>query len=210
MAKEAIFQGTRALFIVLLKVIASFRVYGRENLPAKGPFIIVSNHASYVDPGVIAIACDGYRISFMAKKELFKSRRWRWWFEATDCIPADRFARDSGPLKTAIKKLKSGKIVGIFPEGTRSPDGKMQKAEPGIGFLAEKTGAPIIPLYLSGTDSVLPRGGRWIRMHPVTARIGEAIKIDLSDAIRDKKKRYFSIGEKVMQAIKELQDEETG
>jgi len=207
---KVIFQGTRALFIVLLKIIASFRVYGRENLPAKGSFIIASNHVSYVDPGVVGIACDGYRISFMAKRELFESRRWRWWFEAMDSIPADRIARDSTPLKTAIKKLKNGGIVGIFPEGTRSPDGRMQKAEPGIGLLAEKTGVPIVPIYLSGTDNVLPRGGRWLRMHPVTARIGEAVKIDLPDAMRDKKERYFSIGEKVMQAIKELQDEETG
>jgi len=170
---KVIFQGTRALFIVLLKIIASFRVYGRENLPAKGSFIIASNHVSYVDPGVVGIACDGYRISFMAKRELFESRRWRWWFEAMDSIPADRIARDSTPLKTAIKKLKNGGIVGIFPEGTRSPDGRMQKAEPGIGLLAEKTGVPIVPIYLSGTDNVLPRGGRWLRMHPVTARIGE-------------------------------------
>ena len=206
---EIIFQGTRGLFMVLSKIIANLRVYGRENLPAEGPFIVASNHVSYVDPGIVGIACDGYRISFMTKRELFESRRWHWWFEAMDSIPADRVAKDSKPLKTAIKKLKNGKIVGIFPEGTRSPDGSIQKAEPGIGLLAEKTGAPIIPVYLSGTDSVLPRGARWLRMHPITARIGKAVKTDSLEAMPDKKERYFSIGEKVMQAIKELQDEET-
>ena len=205
---DVIFQATRCLFIVLLKILANFRVYGRKNLPKNGPFIVASNHVSYVDPGVVAIACDGCRISFMAKRELCESRTWNWWFNAMDSIPADRTSRNFRSLKIAMKKLKNGGIVGIFPEGTRSLDGELKNAEPGIGLLAEKSGAPIIPIYLEGTSDVLPRGARFLRMHPIVARIGKAVNLDEAKSIHEKKARYYHIGEKVMQAIKSLRNEE--
>ncbi|NQU94960.1 MAG: 1-acyl-sn-glycerol-3-phosphate acyltransferase [Candidatus Omnitrophica bacterium] len=192
------------IFEVLLKILCRLEVKGRENLPKKGPFIVASNHASFADPAVMGAACNTTRISFMAKRELFERPIFGAWCKAVGCIPVERRSGSSGALKKAIQILKRGQVLGIFPEGTRSLDGKLQKAEPGIGLLVAKAGVPVIPVYLSGTAGALPRGARVPRLHKVTAKIGK--KIDLNEIlqIHEKKKMYGAIGEKVMDAISRL------
>ena len=199
-----IYYISRFIFEVLLKIICRLEVKGRENLPKKGPFIVASNHASFADPAVIGVSCNTTRISFMAKRELFERPLLGPWCKAVGCIPIERRSGSSGALKKAIQKLKKGEVLGIFPEGTRSLDGELQKAELGIGLLMAKAGVPVIPVYISGTADALPRDAKFPRLRKVVANIGKKIDLNGISQIHEKKKMYEAIGEKVMDAIADL------
>lgn len=198
--------NSRAIFRRLLKTFFSFEVEGKENIPGKGPFIIVSNHTSYADPVVVGVACDTSTLSFMAKKELFKMPIIGRWVKAVGCIPVERHSGNSGPLKKALNKLKEGQAIGIFPEGTRSSNGNLQKSEPGIGLLALKSGVPVIPVYISGTSKAMPKGQKFPKPCKIKARIGKVVDISGSAGFSEKRKAYESVGEKVMHAISQLKD----
>ena len=162
---------------------------------------------SYIDPAVVGATCDKVPLTFIAKQELFDHPRFGWWFKAVGCIPAERESGSFRPLKVAIEKLKSGRVsLAIFPEGTRSADASLQKAEPGIGLIAVKVKAPIIPIYVSGTDKVLPKGAKKARPYKVVARVGKAVDISESKKFSDKRKVYEDIGGRVMEAIAGLKN----
>jgi len=206
--QRLVYAISRFIFYVLLKIICKIEFKGQENFPKKGPFIIAANHASNVDPAVLGVFCNTAQVIFMAKKELFNHPKFGWWFKVIGCIPIDRYSKDFKPLKVAIERLKKGAVLGIFPEGTRSPDGRLQKAELGVGLLAVKTGVPVVPLYVSGTIKVLPKGATKLKSHKVKARTGKPIDLTESMGFKEKRKVYESIGEKIMQAISHLKDEE--
>ena len=195
------------IFKTILKVFFKFTIKGKENIPRKGPFIIASNHISYADPAVVGVTCNTMPVMFMAKKDLFSAPFFGWWFKALGCIPVERKSGNFTSLKKAVQRLREGKVLGIFPEGTRSFDGCLQKAEPGIGLIAAKSGVPIVPVYVSGTEKALPKGKRMPRPCRVKARVGKTVDISESVKISDRKKRYESVGEKVMDAIFKLKDE---
>lgn len=176
-------------------------------MPQKGPFILASNHISYADPAVVGVACSALPVSFMAKKELFNNTLAGRWIKAMGCIPTDRASGSFEPLKKAVRQLKKGEVVALFPEGTRSLDGKLGKAEAGIGLIAIKSGVNIIPIYVSGTDKVLPRGQKHITPNKVRAKIGRPVNIEECKNISDKRKSYECVGEKVMEAIRRLRDD---
>ncbi|MBL7155773.1 MAG: 1-acyl-sn-glycerol-3-phosphate acyltransferase [Candidatus Omnitrophica bacterium] len=195
---------SRLIIKALLKILLKFEVTGRENLPKKGPFIMASNHASYIDPALVGVACNTAKISFMAKRELFERPFLGAWCKAVGCIPVERKTGAFQPLKEAIGKLVNGASVGIFPEGTRSKTGELQKAESGIGLIAYKAKAPIIPIYISGTEKALPRGQRRLRLCKVKAKIGKAVDISEAVKLSDKRELYAAIGSKVMESIASL------
>lgn len=198
---------SRLIYKAILKIFFGFEVKGRENFPKKGPFILASNHVSFADPVVMGVACNTAPVAFIAKKELFDTSILGRWIKAVGCIPIERNSLSFKPLKEAVRRLKQSGVIGIFPEGTRSLDGRLQKAEPGIGLIARKSGAPIIPMYISGTEKALPRGKTSLRIHKIKATIGKPVDITESTAFPEKIKIYDSIGEKVMSAIAGLKDE---
>lgn len=197
---------SRLIYKVLLKILFRFEVRGSENLPRKGPFIVASNHASLIDPAVVGVACHTMPVTFMAKRELFDVPVLGRWVRAVGCIPIERDSGSFKPLKTAVRKLREGGAVGIFPEGHRSPDGRLREPEAGIGLLASKSEAPIVPVYLSGTDKALAKGKKFITLCRVTAKFGKIIDIARTTTPSERKKTYESIGEKTMDAISRLKD----
>lgn len=198
---------SRLILKVLLKILFRFEVRGSENLPRKGPFIVASNHASLIDPAVVGVACRTAPVIFMAKRELFGVPILGPWVKAVGCIPVERDSGSFKTLKNAVKKLKEGKALGIFPEGRRSPDGRLQKPEAGIGLLVSKSAAPIVPVYVSGTDKALARGKKFITLCKVTAKIGKIISIKETTEFSGRREIYESIGEKVINVISRLKDE---
>ncbi len=198
---------SRIIYKVILKILVRLEVKGSENLPLKGPFIIASNHASIMDPAVVGVACHTVPVTFMAKRELFDVPILGLWMRAVGCIPVERDSRSFRPLKAAVQKLKDGGALGIFPEGRRSPDGRLQEPQAGIGLLALKAKAPIVPVYLSGTDTALAKGKNFITPYKVTARFGNVLGIKETTKISERREFYQSIGEKVMNAISQLKDE---
>ena len=202
--KEPLYWLSRGFVYLCLLLKYRMRVTGRENVPASGGAVIAANHCSYLDPPVMA-GCNNRRIvHFMARDTLFSNPIARWFFPRVAVIPLDRTRGDLGALKKAIATLKEGKVIGLFPEGTRSPDGRMHPAKGGIGFLIAKGEVPVVPLYISGTYAAFPKGAK--KMHPsrVVARLGKPITPEEIRAAMPTKGDYEAVGELVMSRIREL------
>jgi len=201
------YANSRLILKALLNAFFSLEIEGTENLPKKGPFIVASNHVSHVDPVVVGVACNTSQLAFMAKRELFDMPIVGPWVKAVGCIPVERESGGPASLKKAVKKLKNGDAIGIFPEGRRSVDGSLKKPEPGIGLLAAKSGAPIVPMYVSGTAKVMPKGQKVPKPYKIKARIGKIVDISESSGLSGRREVYEFIGEKVINAIAALKDE---
>jgi 1-acyl-sn-glycerol-3-phosphate acyltransferase len=149
---------------------SKFQVRGREGMPPAGPLLIVSNHVGAVDPALIG----GWAprpVWFMAKAELF-SGRWEWLMRAYHAFPVIRHSPDRSALRRAFEVLQEGKALVLFPEGHRSEDAKLLRAEPGAGFIARRSGATLLALGITGTERVLPRHRRLPKRAPVTMVFG--------------------------------------
>lgn len=146
-----IYSLLRLLFLLIFKVLFRWEVSGAENIPKSGGTIIASNHISLWDPPVIGTAMQR-QIHFMAKEELFKIPVFNSVIRKLNAFPVKRGAVDRNALKTALNILKEGKVLGIFPEGTRSKDGKLGHAQPGATLLALKAGVPVVPTAVVGTN----------------------------------------------------------
>ena len=192
-------------FCLLLKY--RMRVTGRENVPAKGGAVIVANHCSYLDPPVMG-GCSNRRIvHFMARDTLLSNPVAKWFFPRVGVIPLDRTKGDLGALKKAIATLKEGKVVGLFPEGTRSPDGNMREPKGGIGFLIAKGDVPVVPLYISGTYEAFPKGAKKMKPSRIVAKLGKAISPEEILAAMPSKGDYEAIGALVMRRIRDLAED---
>lgn len=123
------------------------RVINRKGLNIKGPAIFISNHISMADPLLIALLA-GRNVHFMAKKELFEKPLGRWFFKALFAFPVNRRATDLASVRNALQLLKAGKVFGIFPEGKRSVTFELDELENGAAFLALRSGAPLVPIYI--------------------------------------------------------------
>ncbi|MEA5059300.1 1-acyl-sn-glycerol-3-phosphate acyltransferase [bioreactor metagenome] len=127
------------------------RVINRKGLDIKGPAIFVANHISMCDPLLIALL-SGRFIHFMAKKELFEKPLGRWFFKALFAFPIKRKTADLASLRNAMQLLKDGKVFGIFPEGKRSITFELDEMEEGAAFLALRSGAPLLPIYIHASS----------------------------------------------------------
>ncbi|MEU0539387.1 lysophospholipid acyltransferase family protein [Nocardia sp. NPDC005978] len=162
----------------VLRVMGRPKVEGLHNIPADGPVIIAANHLAVVDSLYLALILPR-RITFIAKQEYFTTGGWRgrvnrWVMNATGQVPVDRSGGAAGgdSLAAAAGILESGGIWGIHPEGTRSPDGRIYRGRTGVIRVAMRTGAPVVPVVLSGTDRVNPRNRRFLRPAKVRIAIG--------------------------------------
>jgi 1-acyl-sn-glycerol-3-phosphate acyltransferase len=185
----------------LAKTFFNYRVIGAENMIEEGPCIIAANHCSFFDPPLVGVACKR-AIHYLARKSLLEWPILGPIFPELNVIPVDRKNADRSALMGAIRVVKNGGAVLIFPEGTRSPDGNLQPAQPGIGMIAAKTGAPIVPVRIFGSYEVYNRKQRRPKIGPVTVRIGRPIKISAVDRKNDKSREdYQTVSEMVVAAI---------
>lgn len=151
------YRFARSLFRFLFVVFCRWEVEGLENLPERGPFIVVANHVSYWDP--IAVGCALPRqVFFMAKKELFSYPVFGTVLRWLGAFPVNRGEPDRAALKRAFNLLKDGEVLGIFPEGTRSKTGEMLTPYSGAAYLALRAGVPVCPVALIGTNKIFYRG----------------------------------------------------
>ena len=163
------------LAIILSKILFRLEVNGLNNIPKRGGVIIASNHASLLDPIVLASACflRSRKISFMAKAEFFRNKMFGSLISKINAFPINRERGDISAIKEAIKRLKDKKALLLFPEGSRSKDADTSNLPSGIGFLAKRTNTPILPTFVKGADKALPKGSRIIRPVKVAIYFGE-------------------------------------
>jgi 1-acyl-sn-glycerol-3-phosphate acyltransferase len=155
----ALYPVARAVLRPATKVVWPVRVEGVEHLPAIGPAILAPNHLSFLD-SVVLIGVLPRRITYVGKSEYLDSWKTRYLFPAVGMIPIDRSRGKASmvALDQAAEVLDRGELFGIFPEGTRSRDGKLHKGRTGVARLAMSTGAPVIPVGITGTDRIQPPG----------------------------------------------------
>ena len=147
----------KAICWLILKIFWRMEIIGIENLPQSGGLIIASNHVSYLDPAVLA-ASSNRKIYFITKKEVFKNGFVSFILKNLNAISVDRKNADILAFKKAINILREEKVLGIFPEGTRSSNGELQELKLGAIKIAMKTGIPILPVGIIGTHKIYPRG----------------------------------------------------
>jgi 1-acyl-sn-glycerol-3-phosphate acyltransferase len=163
----------------LLAILGRPKVEGLEYVPQSGPVILASNHLAVMDSFYLPLVVRR-RITFLAKSEYFTGtglKGWlsRWFFTAVGQVPIDRSNADTAQaaLDTAERVLRDGKLLGMYPEGTRSPDGRLYKGKTGLARLALETGVPVIPVAMIGTNVVNPPGTTMLRFGRVTVKFGK-------------------------------------
>ncbi len=187
-------------FRISLRALFRFRVIGGKNTPKRGPFIMASNHVSYMDPAIIG-GTFFRRLYFVTSEHLYKHKLAALWYNSVGCIKIKRDAPRHTVMKKLLSLLKKGKPVAIFPEGTRSADGKMQEPLSGVGFLALKSQAPVLPCFIKGSDKALPRGAKAFKFNRITIYIGKPIDPKEFKFEGDKREAYRLFSKKVMHAI---------
>jgi 1-acyl-sn-glycerol-3-phosphate acyltransferase len=177
-----------------------FKVIGRENIPRKGNFVYASNHRSNLDPVLLGLTVT-FRISYMAKEELFRNKFFRWvLMNFSSAFPLKREGADIGALKESIRRLKHDSPVVVFPQGTRILDDEAlseENAQEGVGFLVAKSGVPVVPAKIIDSDKVLPPGARWFRRRLITIVVGRPLYFS-------GKEPYRQIARTVMRSILSL------
>ncbi|MBD1871121.1 1-acyl-sn-glycerol-3-phosphate acyltransferase [Cyanobacteria bacterium FACHB-471] len=150
------------------------RVYGVERVPQQGSLVVVANHASDFDPPILS--CSVRRpVSYMAKEELFKVPVLSRAIQLYGAYPVKRGSPDRSAIRAALAQLEAGWAVGIFLQGTRTPDGRIPEPKLGAAMIAAKAQAPLLPVSLWGTEAITTKGDRLPNPVPLTIRIGEAI-----------------------------------
>lgn len=188
---------------LLAKTLFRMRVVHPERMIEEGPLILAVNHSSYFDPPLAGI-CSRRAVYYLARKSLLKWPFFGPLFPDMNVIPVERDGNDMSALREVIKKVKEGNGIVLFPEGTRSKDGNLQKAKAGIGLVIAKTGAPVVPMRIFGAYEAFPKNSKRMRFTKITVVIGEPIyftKEDISDSSRE---TYQRLSDRVMEGISRL------
>jgi 1-acyl-sn-glycerol-3-phosphate acyltransferase len=198
----------------LLRALARPLVSGAEHIPASGPAILASNHLSVVDSIYLPLMLER-PVTFAAKSEYFTGTRLRdravgAYLRATKQLSTDRAGARAAQemLEAALALLNSGQLFGIYPEGTRSPDGRLYRGRTGVGFLALHSGAPVIPVAMVGTDKILAPGHQVPRPGKIEIRIGEPLDFAGFRGQPAGARQRRAVTDEVVQAIQKLSGQE--
>jgi 1-acyl-sn-glycerol-3-phosphate acyltransferase len=172
------FRITRWLVRLLYRLIARIEIVGQEHIPASGGIVAVTNHLGRLDPGLAYCLLDRDDIIMLVAEKYREVAIFRWLTQALDGIWVDRFNADMSAVRTCLKRLRQGGVMVIAPEGTRSPTGGLIQARSGAGYLAAKSGAPIVPVAITGTeDAVVKTQLRRLRRVDIRVRFGQPFRL---------------------------------
>lgn len=182
----------------LFRILLGYKVIGAEKVPSKGPLILASNHRSYFDPPLIGVSVDR-EVHFMAKSELFSFKPFGKLISILNAHPVRRGQKDTAAVDGMIELLRNDEVVVIFPEGTRQRGGKRTgKAKSGVARLAHASGAPILTVYVSGSDMKLKS---LLRLRPLRVYFGRVIDPDEYRAFDPKPKGFRALANFVLEEI---------
>ncbi|MBB4904812.1 lysophospholipid acyltransferase family protein [Actinophytocola algeriensis] len=189
-------------------------VEGGENIPADGGALLASNHLAVADSFFLPLMLSR-RVTFPAKLEYFtqpgvKGKLKKWFFTGMGQIPIDRSggAAAQAALDTGIRLLREGHLLGIYPEGTRSPDGRLYKGKTGLARMVLESRVPVIPVAMFGTDKANPIGSKMWRPHKIRIRIGKPLDFSRYEGLAGDRFVERSITDEIMYALMELSGQE--
>lgn len=191
------------LLVIVLKPLFRYKISGKENIPETGPVILAANHMSYLDPILMAVVANPRESSFMAKASLFRFPVFGQVIKGLNAFPVRRGIADKAAIAHSLKVLAKGEVLTIFPEGTRHRNGQLGEAFPGVTAIALKTGAPIVPVGIIGTDKVMPNGSKLPRFPQLKVRIGAPIQVKKT-AGADRKEQEAKLTAQLMDDIRKL------
>lgn len=198
----------------LLSLLGRPKIEGLENIPPSGAAILASNHLAVADSFYLPLVVRR-RITFLAKAEYFTGtgiKGWftRWFYTVAGQVPIDRTDADSAlsALNTAGRLLAEGKLLGMYPEGTRSPDGRLYKGKTGLARLALQTGVPVIPVAMIGTDVVNPPGSKMWRFGRVQVKFGKPLEFSRFEGLAGNRFIERAVIDEVMYELMQLSGQE--
>lgn len=179
---DAAFQGllwsmSKSICRVLTTLLFDYRVFGLENIPRHGGVLLCCNHQSFLDPILIGVRVRR-AVNFIAKVELFRNRFFGWFLGQMHVFAVRRGEGDVGAVKEAIRRLQEGRILVMFPEGTRSTDGRIAPIQPGIGMLVRRAATAVVPAVVDGAFEAWPRSSKLFRPGRIRAMYGPPLKVD--------------------------------
>jgi 1-acyl-sn-glycerol-3-phosphate acyltransferase len=190
------------------------QVRGSEHIPRRGGAILASNHLAVADSFFLPLMIRR-RLTFLAKREYFTTPGLRGWlkrrfFSAAGQVPIDRSSGSAAQaaLDTGVRLLAAGKLLGIYPEGTRSPDGRLYKGKTGVARMALEAGVPVIPVAMVGTDKVSPAGTKMWRPHPVEIRFGAPLDFSRYAGLAGDRFVERSLVDEIMYSLMDLSGQE--
>ncbi|GAA4742957.1 lysophospholipid acyltransferase family protein [Modestobacter marinus] len=200
----------RPLFVLFFRP----KVTGRANVPLTGPVILASNHLSFIDSFAIPLMAPR-KVGYLAKAEYWHGSGIGGWltrtlFTALGALPVERQEARAAQatLDTALGVLCAGEAFGLYPEGTRSRDGRLGRGKTGVAWLALTADCPVVPVAVHGTDKVQPVGARWPRPHRVRVSFGEPLTFPEHRGLAGKGRARREVTDRVMEAIAELSGQE--
>jgi len=198
----------------ILSVLFRPWIRGKENIPKRGGAILASNHLSFVDS--IFLPLKVHRpVTFLAKSDYFtgkgvKGALIRWFFKATGQLPIDRSGGKASEdaLNTGLGVLERELLLGIYPEGTRSPDGKLYRGRTGIARMVLEAQVPVIPVAMIDTEKVQPLGSKYPKIHKVGVRAGEQLDFSRFAGMEGERAVLRSVTDQIVYQIKQLSNQE--
>lgn len=198
----------------IVKAIFRPWIVGRRNIPVEGGAILASNHLSFVDSVILPLMIDR-PVAFLAKSDYFTGKGLKGWatrvfFKATGQLPIDRSGgkASEASLNTGLQVLGGGELLGIYPEGTRSPDGKLYRGRTGIARMALEARVPVVPLVMVDTDTMMPIGQRLPNVVRVGVVIGEPLDFSRFEGMEGDRYILRSITDEIMVALQRLGEQE--
>ncbi|MDT0545263.1 MULTISPECIES: lysophospholipid acyltransferase family protein [Streptomyces] len=208
------FTFLKAVLGPLMRLMFRPQVEGAERIPGSGPVILAGNHLTFIDSMILPLVCDR-QVVFIGKDEYvtgkgLKGRLMAWFFTGVGMIPVDRDGGHGGvaALMTGRRVLEEGRMFGIYPEGTRSPDGRLYRGRTGIARLTLMTGAPVVPFAMIGTDRLQPGGKGLPRPGRVTVRFGEPLEFTRYEGMDRDRFVLRAVTDEVMSEVMRLSGQE--
>lgn len=189
-------------------------VTGEENIPRTGAVILASNHLSFIDSVFLPLVIER-RVTFLAKSDYYTARGFKGWaiknfLKAAGMLPIDRSGgkASEASLRTGLGVLRRGEVLGIYPEGTRSPDGKLYRGRTGVARMVLEGGVPVVPVAMIDTEKVMPIGRRLPKVRRIGIVIGEPLDFSRFEGMESDRFILRSITDEIMYELSHLSDQE--
>lgn len=192
------------LFKLMGKVFFRLECHHRERIIEEGGAVLAMNHQSFLDPPLAGVCCR-QELYFLARRSLLDWPVMGPVFPRWNVVPVDQERADVSALKVVIRLVREGHRTIVFPEGSRTPDGELQPARPGLGLIVAKTLAPVVPMRIFGAYDAFPRGARLPRLRRIRIVVGEPIRFSEADVAVAGKRTYQEISDRVMGVIGSLE-----